>query len=397
MTTLTRGNRPTLLRLASALLVGALLAFGARAATDDMHILIGSYTHDSDSPGILRLRFDPKTGQIDPKPVQTLTSDNPSWLVLDEERGRLYATNENGPAHDDPVGRVSAWQLDSTGDHQLIGQNISLGDEPTHASLSHDGRYLFISNYGSRPNPGGSLAVMPLAEDGHPLPVTQMLAHQSSGVHPERQQSAHVHSAVPSPDGKRLLVSDLGADRVFVYRYDPSNAERPLQPDEPASIELPAGSGPRHLVFHPNGKHAYLALELSAQVASFDYTNGTLTRRQLLDLKEAGSDVRHSPGAIHTSADGRFLYVSDRGDYNHIIVFAIEADGTLREIQRRSSEGREPREFAITPDGRFMLIANQLSDALVVIRRDAGSGALGETLQTLPAGRPSDIKLLAPN
>jgi len=317
--------------------------------------------------------------------------------VLDEERGRLYATNENGPAHEDPVGRVSAWQLDSTGDHQLIGQNISLGDEPTHASLSHDGRYLFISNYGSRPNPGGSLAVMPLAEDGHPLPVTQMLAHQSSGVHPERQQSAHVHSAVPSPDGKRLLVSDLGADRVFVYRYEPRQAERPLQPDEPASIELPAGSGPRHLVFHPNGKHAYLALELSAQVASFDYTNGTLTRRQLLDLKEAGSDVRHSPGAIHTSADGRFLYVSDRGDYNHIIVFAIEADGTLREIQRRSSEGREPREFAITPDGRFMLIANQLSDELVVLRRDAGSGELGETLQTLPAGRPSDIKLLAPN
>jgi len=397
MTTLTRGNWPTLIRLAFALLVGALLAGGARAETDDMHILIGSYTHDSDSPGILRLRFDPATGQIDPKPVQTLTSDNPSWLMLDDKHGRLYATNENGPAHADPVGRVSAWQLDSSGEHQLIGQNISLGDEPTHASLSHDGRYLFISNYGSRPNPGGSLAVMPLAEDGHPLPVTQILAHQSSGVHPERQRSAHVHSAVPSPDGKRLLVSDLGADRVFVYRYDPQNAERPLQADEPASIELPPGSGPRHLVFHPNGKHAYLALELSAQVASFDYANGTLTRRQLLDLKDAGSNVRHSPGAIHSPADGRFLYVSDRGDYNHIVVFAIEADGTLREIQRRPSEGREPREFAITADGRFMLIANQLSDELVVIRRDPDSGKLGEKLQTLTVGRPSDIKLLAPN
>ncbi len=397
MTSSTKGNRPNLLRFGFALLVGAMLAAGARAETDDMHILIGSYTHDSDSPGVLRLRFDPATGQIDPKPVQTFTSDNPSWLVLDNKRGRLYATNENGPAHDDPVGRVSAWRLEASGQHQPIGRSISLGDEPTHASLSHDGRYLFISNYGSRPNPGGSLAVMPLAEDGRPLPVTQIAAHQPSGVHPERQQSAHVHSAVPTPDGQRLLVSDLGADRVFVYRYDPQNAERPLQADEPASIELPPGSGPRHLVFHPNGKHAYLALELSAQVASFDYTDGRLTRRQLLDLKDAGSNVRHSPGAIHTSADGRFLYVSDRGDYNHIIVFAINGDGMLREIQRRSSEGREPREFAITPDGRFMLIANQLSNALVLLRRDPDSGKLGETLQTLPLGRPSDIKLLAPN
>lgn len=385
------------LRLALALLAGALLTQGAQAGNDDMHILIGSYTHDSDSPGVLRLRFDPAQGRLEPEPRQTLAGDNPSWLVLDERRGRLYATHENGPAHADPVGRVGAWQRDAKGDYQPIGQAISLGDEPTHASLSADGRYLFVSNYGSRPNPGGSLAVLPLDEDGRPLPVTQIAAHQASGVHPERQASPHVHSAVPSPDGTRLLVSDLGADRVFVYRYDPSHAERPLRPDEPASIELPAGSGPRHLVFHPNGKHAYLALELSAQVAGFDYTNGTLTRRQLLDLKESDSEVRHSPGAIHTSADGRFLYVSDRGDYNHIIVFAIEADGTLREIQRRPSEGREPREFAITPDGRFMLIANQLSDALVVIRRDPESGKLGETLQTLAVGRPSDIKLLTPN
>jgi 6-phosphogluconolactonase (cycloisomerase 2 family) len=120
-----------------------------------------------------------------------------------------------------------------------------------------------------------------------------------------------------------------------------------------------------------------------------------LARRQLLDLKDAASEVRHSPGAIHTSADGRFLYVSDRGDYNHIIVFAIERDGGLREIQRRPSEGREPREFAISPDGRFLLIANQLSDNLTVIQRDPDSGKLGETLQTLPVERPSDIKFLA--
>ena len=181
----------------------------AQAESNDMQILIGSYTHDSDSPGVLRLRFDPSQGRLEPEPLQALTSHNPSWLVLDERRGRLYATHENGPAHADPVGRVGAWQRDAKGDYQPIGQAISLGDEPTHASLSADGRYLFVSNYGSRPNPGGSLAVLPLDEDGRPLPVTQIAAHQASGVHPERQASPHVHSAVPSPDGTRLLVSDL--------------------------------------------------------------------------------------------------------------------------------------------------------------------------------------------
>ncbi|MCQ4325095.1 lactonase family protein [Pseudomonas stutzeri] len=356
------------------------------------HVLIGSYTHDSDSPGIHRLRFDAEHGQL--QPLQTVASHNPSWLVLDQQRRRLYATNENGPGHPDPVGRVSAFAIGDDGELRPLGQASTLGDEPTHASLSIDGRYLFVSNYGSRENPGGSLAVLPLDTQGRPQPVTQLAAHQPSGVHPERQRSAHVHSAVPAPDGRRLFVSDLGADRVFVYRYDPANAERPLQPAEPASIALPPGSGPRHLVFAPDGRSAYLTLELSAQVARFAHVDGQLIRRQLIDLAEPGTGETHSPGAIHTSADGRFLYVSDRGDYNHIIVFAIEADGALREIQRRASEGRAPREFAITPDGRFLLVANQLSDSLVLLRRDPDSGLLGETLQTLPVGRPSDIKFI---
>ncbi len=380
-------------RLPYRMALAATLALSTPGIAASMsHVLIGSYTHDSDSPGIHRLRFDAEHGQL--QPLQTVASHNPSWLVLDQQRRRLYATNENGPGHPDPVGRVSAFAIGDDGELRPLGQASTLGDEPTHASLSIDGRYLFVSNYGSRENPGGNLTVLPLDTQGRPQPVTQLVAHRPSGVHPERQSSAHVHSAVPSPDGRRLFVSDLGADRVFVYRYGPANAERPLQPAEPASIELPPGSGPRHLVFSPDGRQAYLTLELSAQVARFAHADGQLIRRQLIDLAEPGTSEAHSPGAIHTSADGRFLYVSDRGDYNHIIVFAIEADGALREIQRRASEGREPREFAITPDGRFLLVANQLSDSLVLLRRDPDSGLLGETLQVLPVGRPSDIKFV---
>jgi len=383
------------MRLFNRVALAATLAFSTTGAAFAMpQVLIGSYTHDSDSPGILRLRFDPETGQLDPQPVQTISSHNPSWLVLDAQRRRLYTTNENGPGHADPVGRISAFSLDADGALQPLGQASTLGDEPTHACVSADGRYLFASNYGSRANPGGSLAVIPLDERGQPQPVTQIAAHPPSNVHPQRQKSAHVHSAVLSPDGKTLFVSDLGADRIFVYRYDASQPERPLSPAKPASIELPPGSGPRHLVFSPDGSQAYATLELSAQIVRFDHVDGSLTQRQLVDMAE-GSDSRgHSPGAIHVSSDGRFLYVSDRAEANRIMVYAIEEHGSLREIQQRTSEGREPREFAIDPSGRFMLIANQLSNALVVLRRDPDSGLLGETLQTLPVGKPSDVKFI---
>lgn len=379
-------------------IAAALLALSTSGAAAPMYqLLVGTYTSEGSSEGIYRLQFDAENGHLQPKPLQVVRTHNPSWLTLDLTRNRLYAANENGPGHPDPVGRVSAFTIaPNSGQLSPLAQQITLGDEPTHLSQSRDGRYLFISNYGSRANPGGSLVVMPTASDGTLSPVTQIATHKASEVHPERQQSAHVHSAVMSPEGKTLFVSDLGADRIFVYHYDPANAERPLSPAEPAFIALPDGSGPRHLVFSPDGSQAYATLELSAQVARFDHVDGSLVQRQLVDLAEAeGGDIaEHSPGAIHPSADGRFLYVSDRAKKNRIMVYAIDENGSLREIQQRPSEGREPREFAIDPSGRFMLIANQKSDQLVVLQRDPDSGLLGETLQTLPIGRPSDVKFI---
>ncbi|WP_413042764.1 lactonase family protein [Pseudomonas sp. YJ42] len=386
-----RGSSPIRLGIAAALLTFSLTG----AAAPMYQFLVGSYTSEGDSEGIYRMQFDAERGQIEAQPLQVVRSHNPSWLTLDLNRNRLYAANENGPGHPDPVGRVSAFIMaPNSGKLSPLAQQLTLGDEPTHLSLSRDGRYLFVSNYGSSANPGGNLAVMPTAKDGTLMPVTQIAAHQASEVHPERQQSAHVHSAVMSPDGKTLFVSDLGADRIFVYRYDPANAERPLSPADPAFIALPEGSGPRHLVFSPDGLQAYATLELSAQVARFDHVDGGLVQRQLVDLAAGDDPKQHSPGAIHPSTDGRFLYVSDRAEKNRIMVYAIEENANLREIQARSSEGREPREFAIDPSGRFMIIANQKSDALVVLQRDPDSGRLGDTLQTLPMGRPSDVKFI---
>jgi len=379
------------------LMAGSIGAMGAQAAwAEDYQLLVGSYTAGQ-SQGIYRLKFDSATGQIDPKPLQVVKSDNPSWLTVSKDQRHLFVVNENGPGQKDPVGRVSSYAIDpKTHALSLINQVQSLGNEPTHSSLSVDGSHLFVSNYSVVEDPGGTLAVLPVGADGALKPVVQMSSHPSSRVNPERQMSAHVHSTVSSPDGHYVFSNDLGADKIFVYRFDPkANPQLPLTPATPASVQLPAGSGPRHLLFSADGKHAWLTMEMSAQVAVFDYRDGKLEQAQMVDLASGQPTSDKAAAALHASADGKFLYVSNRGTANQLLVFAIDpATGHLKELQRRSVEGDHPREFSLDPSGKFLLIANQKSNQIVVIERDANTGLLGKTVQKLPMAAPSDLKFL---
>jgi len=377
-----------------ALSVGAMSA--QADSRDEVELLVGSYTQGK-SQGIYRLQFDSAKGRITPEPLQVFKSANPSWLTLSKDQTRLFVVNENGKGQSDVVGRVSSVAIDpKTNELTLINQVKTLGEEPTHSSLSADGRYLFVANYGVHADPGGSLAVLPINAEGQLQPVTQMSSHPASRVNPERQMSAHVHSVVSSPDGKFVYASDLGADKVFVYRYDPAaNPDHPLVAADPAFVELPAGSGPRHLLFSGDGKHAYLTTEMSAQVFVFDYDNGRLKQRQALELAHGMPAQKRAAGALHASQDGKFLYVSNRGKANEILVFAINpGNGELTEIQRRSVDGDHPREFALSPNGKFLLIANQMSNAIVVLERDPETGTLGKTVQTLAMDAPSDLKFI---
>ena len=377
-----------------ALSVGAMSA--QAESRDEVELLVGSYTQGK-SQGIYRLQFDSAKGRITPEPLQVFKTANPSWLTLSKDQSRLFVVNENGKGQRDVVGRASSVAIDpKTNQLTLINQVKTLGEEPTHSSLSADERYLFVANYGVHADPGGSLAVLPINAEGQLQPVTQMSSHPASQVNPERQMSAHVHSVVSSPDGKFVYASDLGADKVFVYQYDPAaNADHPLVAADPAFVALPAGSGPRHLLFSKDGKHAYLTTEMSAQVFVFDYDKGRLKQRQALELAHGMPAQNRAAGALHASQDGKFLYVSNRGKANEILVFAINpSNGELTEIQRRSVDGDHPREFALSPNGKFLLIANQMSNAIVVLERDPETGMLGKTVQTLEMDAPSDLKFI---
>ena len=380
------------------LVASSFAAMGVQAAPVEPHeLLIGSYTQGQ-SQGIYRLQFDSRSGQLDATPLQVFQSANPSWLTLSRDQRQLFVVNENGPGQADVVGRVSSLAIDpKTRQLSLINQVQSLGNEPTHSSLSADGQYLFVSNYSVAADPGGSLAVLPVSREGRLSPPVQLSSHPASRVNPERQMSAHVHSTVSSPDGRFVFSNDLGADQVFVYRYDPkANPEHPLTAATPASVQLPPGSGSRHLLFAADGKHAYLSMEMSAQVAVFDYQDGTLTQRQLVDLAAGQPAAKKAAAALHASADGKFLYVSNRGTANELLVFAIDpSTGELKELQRRSVEGDHPREFSLDPSGRFVLVANQKSNLIVVIERDGHSGLLGKTVQKLAFDAPSDLKFLS--
>lgn len=361
-------------------------------------LLIGSYTQGA-SQGIYRYHYDNQTGQISEQPEQVITAANPSFLLLSADQSTLFSVNENGPGQAANIGQASSFSIDSN-DHSIspINRVDSGGDEPTHASLSPDGRFLFVANYAVNPKPGGSLSVLPVSSDGELQAPSQRFSHPPSHVNKERQASSHVHSVVMSHDQQYLFASDLGADHVFSYRYNPqAGSKTPLTPA--GSTALPPGSGPRHLLFSNDGKQAYLTLELSNQLAVFNYEQGKLLNQHIIDLDQPNTEsARYAAGALHTSADGRFLYVATRGPVSQILVFKTNpTDTQLELIQRHRIEGKELREFSLDPSGNNLLVANQRSDEVLVIARDALSGKLGKVQQRVSVGNPSDLLFIGPD
>jgi 6-phosphogluconolactonase len=356
-----------LFRVAVLLLVVALVASAVVVAAEKPYtVYVGTYT-DGTSRGIYRFTFDPATGSAG-EPVLAGEAQNPSFLALHPSGRFLYAVGEIDSFHGAKTGVVSAFAVDPrTGDLKLLDQQPSAGTGPTHLVVDKAGKNVLVANYG-----GGNVVVLPIAPDGTLKPVSSNQVHQGSGPNQGRQEKPHAHGIYLDPAERFTLAPDLGADRVFVYRFDA--AKGTLEPHGAGTCE--PGSGPRHLAFHPNGKYVYVINELTSTITvfSWDADEGALASGQTVSCLPAGFSGTSWTAEVAVSPDGRFVYGSNRGD-DSLAVFAVDpATGRLTVKGHVPVGGKNPRHFAIDPSGRFILAGHQASGTIAVLRRDAATG-----------------------
>lgn len=348
-----------------------LLAFTLTAHAQNVHFLVGTYTNTGKSQGIYAYELNVKSGAITLKSVTTGVS-NPSYLCMTPDKRFVYSVNESAEGS-----AANAFSFDAvSGRLTLLNRSLTVGKGPCFITCTP--KHVFTANYG-----GGSLSVFERKADGSLSALKQKLQHVGSSVDSSRQGEPHVHQVVVN--GNYVLANDLGTDQVTVYRYSPLAATAILTPWD--TLEVRKGSGPRHLVFDREGKKAYLVQELDGTVSVLSFENGRLKRMQ---EKTVVSDPKQKAWAadIHLSPDGKFLYATNRAPANSITCFKVLRDGTLEKAFQISTGGDGPRNFALTPDGNYLLVAHQFSNNIVLFKRDKKTGALTDTGKRIDVGAP---------
>jgi 6-phosphogluconolactonase len=339
-------------------------------------LVVGAYTSGS-SKGIAVYRFYTETGRL-AYLNQIDNVSNPSYLTVSKNNKFVYAVNENDQ------GEVSSFNFEpKTGKLTFINKVSTLGGAPCYISVDKNQKNLFVANYS-----GGNIAVLPLNDDGSIGPAVQTIKDDGHGPNKERQEKAHVHTAVLSPDEKYVLYTDLGTDKINITKYK-GGKSNPIVPANPAFVSVTPGYGPRHLAFSNNKKTMYLITEMGSSVIVFDYNNGKPKQRQDISLLPDGFKGQTGAADIHISPNGLFLYATNRGDANDISVFSInQENGELTFIERKPSGGKGPRNFIIDPTGKFLIVAHQNSDNITVWRLDETTGKIMQAVNRVEIGNP---------
>lgn len=351
-------------------------------------VYVGTNVASEQENTIFLYRLAPATGALTRVSAQP-GGPKPTYLTMPAGQQHLYAVSETGTFRGAPGGAVSAFAVDRrTGHLTLLNQQPSGGAGPCYVSLDRTGRAALVANYR-----GGNVRLLPVTADGQLGAPAATHQHQGSGPHPN-QTGPRAHCIVTDPANAFAFAVDLGTDQVVGYRLSPAQDQlTPLA--EPAFVARP-GAGPRHLVFHPNGRWAYLINELNSTVTAlaYDATAGRFRELQTVSALPASYAGTNSCADIHVAPNGRFLYASNRG-HNSIAVFAIDAaSGTLTPVQDVDTQGQTPRNFALDPAGRLLLVANQNSNNVVTFRIDPQTGQLTPTGQTAEVPSPMFLQVV---
>lgn len=362
-------------------------------------VFIGTYTEPilfgtgkillGKGEGIYVYRLDTSTGSMKLCSIGQ-AGPNPSYLTFDPSRRFMYAVNELKEFNGAPTGAVSAFSVDEVnGTFRFLNRQPSHGTDPCYLTVDKTGMHVLVANFMS-----GSVCVLPILKDGSLGSPTDVIQHRGSSVDPIRQTGPHAHAVTLDDSGRYAFVPDLGLDRVMIYRFDQHRGK--LTPNKEPWIDVPAGSGPRQLIFHTNGKFAYLINELSSTVIAFRYDKqqGGLKKIQTISTLPDDFEGTNTCAELQISRNGKFIYGSNRG-HDSIVIYAIDpSDGTLSTISHKTTGGKSPRHFTIDPDGALLLIANQDSDNVIALGIDSTSGALSESRHLTQVPTPVCVKIL---
>ena len=344
-----------------------------KAQNNTYQFLIGTYTVNTTSKGVYLLNFDAENNKAN----LILAADslsNPSFIAFSSDKKFLYAVNESGEQS-----KVVAFQFDKkTAKLKKINSVSAVGLGPCHITCSAS--HVFTANYTS-----GSVCVLERKPDGSLSEAIQVVQHQGKSINLTRQNVPHAHQTILSPDGKFLLVNDLGTDYLTVYAYD-KNAKNNVLTLHDKMLVKP-GSGPRHLTFSKNGKSIYLLHELDGTITHLALNKGRLTKKHETTVIRK-KDIIAGAADIHIDHKGKFLYATNRGNANDISCFKIFKSGDLQFVQQISTSGNGPRNFAITNDDKYILVGNQKTNQIVVFNINNKTGELTENKNKIDLGAP---------
>lgn len=348
-----------------------------------LFIYVGCYA-EADASGIYVYEFDEGTGQIT-RCDMISGLRNPTFLTTDTDRKKLYSIAEITNQAGIRLAEVVSFSMnDLTGKLTQLNRAMSLDAPTCHIQIDKQNQYLIVSSYH-----GGKIGLVSLRDDGQMGMLLDVQQHYGSGSHPQQHQP-HPHAAYFSPDEQHVYVTDLGLDCIKWYTIDKEQHVFVTQ----GEFTVPPGSGPRHLTFHPNGKFVYVINELSSTISIFHYNSqsGVLSLLDTTSTLPSHYRGENACAEIVLSADGRFLYGSNRGD-NSLVIYNIHpTTGFLTVIDYVSTEGNHPRHFALTPSGKHMIIANRDTNNLTIFQVDAKTGKLTYTGCSIPVNKPVCVK-----
>jgi 6-phosphogluconolactonase len=312
---------------------------------------------------------------------------HPSFFAIAPNRRFLYSITEGGGPNDSSI---SAFAINAAdGKLTFLNSQPAGGAGPCHVQIDSIGKNALIANYGS-----GSVAVFPISTTGTLNPMSAFVQNHGSSVNPDRQTGPHAHCIVTDPSNKYAFVCDLGLDKVLSFKFDPAAGS--LTPNDPAFVATKPGAGPRHLVFHPNGRWAYVSDEMGSSITAYAYdaTAGTLREIQSESTLPNDFSGQNTDAEVAVHPLGKFVYCSNRGD-NSIAVFACNPDtGRMTFVERASTRGKTPRQFEIDPTGGWLLAGNQDSDTVAIFRIDNVTGHLQPVGDLVHSENPMCIKFL---